>query len=225
MLLRLVTGNPTFHNFRTASILRNPSVLRQNFRSFVRDSSAKVRKGEKLFLNRPLTLALGLGTSVLLRSRLATVKCDASRITDLQASSNAELKFDWRRLWKYLKGHIWKLLGAIAAALAVAYFNINIPSLLGQLVNALSKYAGDAHGTANDFLQVSRSTHDELLVKTFLHILGRQGASLTTSALLPRPVDLHIHLYLPPQSHRRADGLRDPTRLVRENTHPGHRVL
>lgn len=162
MLLRLVTGNATFHNFRTASILRNPSVLRQNFRSFVRDSSAKVRKGEKLFLNRPLTLALGLGTSVLLRSRLATVKCDASRITDLQVSSNAELKFDWRRLWKYLKGHIWKLLGAIAAALAVAYFNINIPSLLGQLVNALSKYAGDAHGSANDFLQVSKSTQAEL---------------------------------------------------------------
>jgi ATP-binding cassette, subfamily B (MDR/TAP), member 8 len=33
-----------------------------------------------------------------------------------------------------------KFLASIAAALAVAYFNIKIPNLLGQLVNTLSKY-------------------------------------------------------------------------------------
>lgn len=155
MLLRLVTSNLTFHNFKTSSIFRNPSILRNNFRNYVRDSSTKVRKSEKLFLNRPLTLALGLGTSVLIKNHFATVKCDVNRVTEVQIASNPDLKFDWRRLWRYLKGHIWKLLGAIAAALAVAYLNINIPTLLGQLVNALSKYTGDAHGTAKDFLQVS----------------------------------------------------------------------
>lgn len=155
MLLRLVTSNSTFHNFKTASILRNPSVLRQNFRNYVRDSSAKVRKSEKLFINRPLTLALGLGTSVLLKNHFSTVKCDFNRITEVQIAPIPEHKLDWQRLWKYLRGHIWKLLGAIAAALAVAYLNINIPSLLGQLVNALSKYAGDNQGSAKDFFHVS----------------------------------------------------------------------
>lgn len=149
MLLRLVTNNFTFHNLKAASIFRNPSSVR----NFVRGNVTKVRKSEKLFLNRPLTLALGLGTSVLLKKRFATVNCDAYRTTDIHVST-ADVKFDWRRFWNYLKNHIWKLLGAIAAALAVAYFNINIPSLLGQLVNALSKYSGSNHGTAKDFLQV-----------------------------------------------------------------------
>lgn len=149
MLLRLVTNNFTFHKLKAASIFRNPSLIR----NFVRGNVTKVRKSEKLFLNRPLTLAFGLGTSVLLKNHFATVCCDANRTTDIRLAT-AEVKFDWRRFWSYLKGHIWKLLGAIAAALAVAYFNINIPSLLGQLVNALSKYSGSEHGTAKDFLQV-----------------------------------------------------------------------
>jgi hypothetical protein len=154
MLIRLLTGNVTFHNLKSASILRNPALLRQNFRNFVRENSTKARKSENLFINRPLTLALGLGTSVLLKNHFGTVKCEFNRTTDIVIASNHDTKFDWKRLWKYLRNHIWKLLGAIAAALAVAYFNINIPSLLGQLVNALSKYSGTDHGTAKDFLQV-----------------------------------------------------------------------
>lgn len=154
MLLRLVTNNFTFHSLKSASIFRNPSILRQNVHNFARENSTKVRKCENLFLSRPLTLALGIGSSLFLRNHLATVKCEINRTTEIQLATNPELKFDWRRFWFYLKVHIWKLLGAIAAALAVAYFNINIPSLLGQLVNALSKYSGTEHGTAKDFFQV-----------------------------------------------------------------------
>jgi len=120
----------------------------------LRENSTKVVRSEKLFLNRPLTLALSLGTSVLLKNHFSTVKCDANRTTDIHLVTNPDVKFDWKRLWFYLRRHIWKLIGAIAAALAVAYFNINIPSLLGQLVNALSKYAGSEHGTTKDFMRV-----------------------------------------------------------------------
>lgn len=154
MLLRLLTSNLTFHNFKSASIFRNPSVFRQNLRNYVREAPSKVRKGEKLFINRPLALTLGLATSAIVRNHFATVRCEISRVSDVHVASNQDLKLDWKRFWKYLRNHLWKLMGAIAAALAVAYLNINIPSLLGQLVNALSKYAGDDHGTAKDFLQV-----------------------------------------------------------------------
>lgn len=156
MLLRLVTNNYAFHYLKTASILRNPSIFRQNFRQIIRENStkAKARKSENVFLNRPVTLALGLGSSILLKKQLTTVRCEVNRTTDIKIATTPG-KFDWKRFWKYLKNHIWKLLGAIAAALAVAYLNINIPSLLGQLVNALSKYSGTEHGTAKDFLQVS----------------------------------------------------------------------
>lgn len=154
MLLRLITNNVTFHSFKYASILRNPSAIRQNFIKFVKENSSK-RKTENLFINRPLTLALGIGSSFLLKSHFATVSCQVNRTTELRTSSDPEVKFDWKRFFQYLKRHVWKLLGAIAAALAVAYLNINIPSLLGQLVNALSKYAGsDSSGTSKEFFHV-----------------------------------------------------------------------
>ena len=100
MLLRLITTNLTFHNLKNASIFRNQSLIR----NFVRENSSKARKSEKLFLNRPLTLALGIGTSVLLKNHFSTVKCDANRTTDIQIVTHLEAKFDWRRLWSYLKG-------------------------------------------------------------------------------------------------------------------------
>lgn len=152
MLIRLITHNLTFHNFKTASILRNPSIFRQNFRNFVRENSTKTRKSEKLLISRPLTLTLGIGASFL--HHLSVAKCEVNRTTELRIAGSENVKFDWRRFWKYLKNHIWKLLGAIAAALAVAYLNINIPSLLGQLVNALSKYSGSNVASSNDFLKV-----------------------------------------------------------------------
>lgn len=154
MLLRLVTHNLTFHNFKNASFLRNPSILRQNFRNFVRENSSKARKSEKLLINRPLTLTLGIGTSFLLKSHFSVANCEVNRTTELRIAANDNVKFDWRRFWKYLKKHLWKLLGAISAALAVAFLNINIPTLLGQLVNALSKYSGSSVASSSDFLQV-----------------------------------------------------------------------
>jgi ATP-binding cassette, subfamily B (MDR/TAP), member 8 len=53
-----------------------------------------------------------------------------------------DTKFDWKRFWSYLRPHILKLLASICAALAVAFFNIKIPNMLGELVNTLSKFIG-----------------------------------------------------------------------------------
>ena len=154
MLLRLITHSATFHNFKSSSILRSPSILRQNIRKFVSGHSATKKSG-KLLINRPLTLTLGITSSFLLKNHLSVVKCDVNRTTELRIAGNDNAKFDWKRFWVYLKRHLLKMLGAVAAALAVAYLNINIPSLLGELVNALSKYAGSQIMNSNDFLQVN----------------------------------------------------------------------
>lgn len=154
MLLRLITHSATFHNFKSSSILRSPSILRQNIRKFVSGNSATKKSG-KLLINRPLTLTLGITSSFLLKNHLSVVKCDVNRTTELRIAGNDNAKFDWKRFWVYLKRHLLKMLGAVAAALAVAYLNINIPSLLGELVNALSKYAGSQIMNSNDFLQVN----------------------------------------------------------------------
>lgn len=55
------------------------------------------------------------------------------------------IAFDWHRFWQYLRPHLLKFLGAIGAALAVAYFNIKIPELLGVFVNALASFARIGH--------------------------------------------------------------------------------
>lgn len=98
---------------------------------------------------------MGVGSAFLLKNSFSVVKCEAIRSADIHVVKTPDGKFDWKRFWSYLRRHIWKLLGAVAAALAVAYLNINIPSLLGQLVNSLSKYAGTESGTAKDFFQVN----------------------------------------------------------------------
>ncbi|XP_053685091.1 mitochondrial potassium channel ATP-binding subunit-like [Sabethes cyaneus] len=86
----------------------------------------------------------GIGVSVGLQCRRCFVHCEApsGRLLVQQAGSGGDVvRFDWLKFWFYLKPHLAKLLAAVAAALAVAYFNIQIPNLLGVVVNTLSKYA------------------------------------------------------------------------------------
>lgn len=52
-----------------------------------------------------------------------------------------EKKFNWNHFWIYLRPFIWEFLGAVAAALIVAFINIQIPNILGNLINILARYA------------------------------------------------------------------------------------
>ncbi len=101
------------------------------------------RKSLKLNVRKSLlsgigTAGAGIGLSYLyFRSRDIKVYCD-SRLTDKVEGETADKSsFDWKKFWSYLKQHIAKLIGAIGAALAVAYLNISIPNLLGDLVNKI----------------------------------------------------------------------------------------
>lgn len=94
----------------------------------------------------------------------------------------ADGHFDWQRFWTYLRPHLVKLIGAICAALAVAYLNIQIPQLLGAFINTLSQYArnigGEASADASTFLSTMREPAARLFgiyvlqsVFTFAYIL------------------------------------------------------
>ncbi|KAH8396319.1 hypothetical protein KR222_008114, partial [Zaprionus bogoriensis] len=91
------------------------------------------------------TLALGAAA----RSCWTLAHCEGNRLAGVlqqtlqteQEAAGLEQKFDWRRFWTYLEPHSWELLGAIFAALVVAFINIRIPNLLGDLVNTLARYA------------------------------------------------------------------------------------
>ncbi|XP_017065191.1 mitochondrial potassium channel ATP-binding subunit [Drosophila eugracilis] len=90
------------------------------------------------------SLSIGLGArSWWAGHRGPIVHCEGSRLAIRKEEEEPaeSIPFDWQRLWAYLEPHIWELIGAVCAALIVAYINIRIPNLLGELVNTLARYA------------------------------------------------------------------------------------
>ncbi|XP_072391053.1 mitochondrial potassium channel ATP-binding subunit isoform X2 [Diabrotica undecimpunctata] len=71
------------------------------------------------------------------------VLCEAkkTRMAGYENKLDKNVKFDWARLWMYLKPHIWYFLAAIVGALAVALLNIQIPQVIGGVVNVLAKFS------------------------------------------------------------------------------------
>ncbi|XP_017086984.2 mitochondrial potassium channel ATP-binding subunit [Drosophila bipectinata] len=102
------------------------------------------------------SLALGMGARSWWAGRGCVVHCEGNRLAlrevpEIDEDAKAE-KFDWRKLWSYLEPHLWELIGAVCAALIVAYINIRIPNLLGVLVNTLAHYA-NTYVTPNSFVK------------------------------------------------------------------------
>ncbi|XP_055379821.1 mitochondrial potassium channel ATP-binding subunit [Condylostylus longicornis] len=138
------------------------------------------RSNTKQILLSGFGISLGLGAKV---GNRFFVHCEADRLSGVIQTGideHKDVKFDWKKFWEYLKPYFWELLGAILSALAVAYFNIKIPNLLGDLINTLAKYANtfvkDPH--SNTFLSdVSRPAANLLGIYvlqssfTFLYIL------------------------------------------------------
>lgn len=102
-----------------------------------------------------ITIGTGVFTMGLLikRNALLTAKCDrVPEILEVKISNATRTAFDWQHFWHYLKPHLAKFIGAICAALAVAYFNIQIPNLLGVMINTLSQFTNSTSGTS-DFIK------------------------------------------------------------------------
>lgn len=80
-------------------------------------------------------------------------------------------KFKWNHFWLYLKPYIWEFLGAISAALLVAFINIQIPNLLGNLINILSRYTNVyvKNPLDNHFFRDIGKPASALLTLYFLH--------------------------------------------------------
>lgn len=84
-----------------------------------------------------------------------------------EIESVKELKFPWNEFLKLLLPDVWYLLGAVVSAFCVAYINIQIPLLLGGVVNVLAKYASE---TENNFSSEIRKPAFSLAV-----MYGLQG--------------------------------------------------
>ncbi|XP_055645358.1 mitochondrial potassium channel ATP-binding subunit isoform X1 [Toxorhynchites rutilus septentrionalis] len=131
---------------RTDLLSAAKNAFRQRSRRLVTESKQQiVRSGQTS--SKVIRLLLGgtaISVTVGYQCRKWFVHCEApsSRLVGQKVVGINGIRFDWRKLWTYLRPHLAKLVGAIIAALAVAYFNIQIPNMLGVVVNTLSKYAG-----------------------------------------------------------------------------------
>uniref|UniRef100_A0A8C5KCQ2 Mitochondrial potassium channel ATP-binding subunit n=1 Tax=Jaculus jaculus TaxID=51337 RepID=A0A8C5KCQ2_JACJA len=84
-----------------------------------------------------------------------------------EPSVTAELRFDWKLFWHFLRPHLLVLGAAIVLALGAALVNVQIPLLLGQLVEIVAKYTRDHVGS---FMSESRGLSTRLLI-----LYGIQG--------------------------------------------------
>uniref|UniRef100_A0A8D2C854 Mitochondrial potassium channel ATP-binding subunit n=1 Tax=Sus scrofa TaxID=9823 RepID=A0A8D2C854_PIG len=78
-----------------------------------------------------------------------------------------EPRFNWKLFWHFLRPHLLVLGAAVVLALGAALVNVQIPLLLGQLVEIVAKYTRDHVGS---FLTESRSLSSQLLA-----LYGLQG--------------------------------------------------
>ena len=156
--------------------------------------------GHWSFLKCAGLLAVG---GLIIRSKVSSANCGL-KLSHKSSSQHAKKKqengkkppapkFDFKEFWKFLWPDLWLLLLASLSAFAVAMVNIELPLMLGNLVNAVSSLTGGQHST--DFFQVLREPAMKLIsiygaqaVLTFAYIsflscLGERLAERMRNAL------------------------------------------
>nr|CAD7430880.1 unnamed protein product [Timema monikensis] len=104
--------------------------------------------------------AAGLGLS----SNFAT--CQPSRVVGLSPKEEQkDPSFDWSKFLELLRPHIWWLLAAVVGAFIVALLNVEIPRILGSVVNVVAQCIRDEG--ASHFLEKIRGPAVRLL---FLYV-------------------------------------------------------
>ncbi|XP_006873770.1 PREDICTED: ATP-binding cassette sub-family B member 8, mitochondrial [Chrysochloris asiatica] len=96
------------------------------------------------------------------------VHCEAEEASPTSSRPYVqEAGFNWKLFWQFLHPHLLVLGAAIVLALGAALVNVQIPLLLGQLVEIIAKYTREHIGS---FLTESRSLGTRLLL-----LYGIQG--------------------------------------------------
>lgn len=93
--------------------------------------------------------------------------CEAKGSPPAQPTRARELRFKWKLFWHFLHPHLLALGLAIVLALGAALVNVQIPLLLGQLVEIVAKYTREHVGS---FVSESRRLSIQLLL-----LYGVQG--------------------------------------------------
>lgn len=194
---------------RTVLVVANPKACKQVVsrclvvrRTLSTHSQSRVKIGIEFTWNRVI---LGTGTTVALvgtctaalfgfgsivvadsptaRQSASVEVSDRVHPTMLDPScddrSAQKIAFDWAKFWQLLRPDMFLLLGAVVSALVVALVNIQIPVLLGDLVNALSRLtvAGEVTTEASSVVKWPLDVLYEMRAPTLrlIYFYGIQG--------------------------------------------------
>lgn len=108
---------------------------------------------------------------------------------DSQDEKKSDPKFNWKLFFQLLFMDIFYLLGAILAAVGAAMVNIQIPMMLGQLTNIVSKYTSSMTDEVANFLSDIRAPAIKLIgvyalqalfTFTYISLLAVVGENVAT---------------------------------------------
>ncbi|XP_012882703.1 PREDICTED: ATP-binding cassette sub-family B member 8, mitochondrial isoform X1 [Dipodomys ordii] len=151
----------------SSSLLRAIAQLRSQLRAYLPRASPAPSRSPSAWcwvggaLLGPAVLCKGphLCLVALCKAEEAPPACSAPCVV--------ESRFNWKLFWHFLRPHLLLLGAAIVLALGAALVNVQIPLLLGQLVEIVAKYTREHMGS---FMSESRRVSTHLLL-----LYGIQG--------------------------------------------------
>ncbi|XP_078479896.1 mitochondrial potassium channel ATP-binding subunit [Lampetra planeri] len=113
----------------------------------IRQSTARTSKPTQASLKLLLAPAV-LTVSGRLLCHVAYCEADFNNNTPVETGGKKAVpEFKWHILWEFVKPQLFALLSAVVLAFAAALLNIQIPLMLGDLVNVVARYL--RHHTGN----------------------------------------------------------------------------
>lgn len=112
----------------------------------IRQSTGRISRspgGALKFILGPVALTL----SARLVGNVAYCEEDVNNNVTKITSKEAEPEFKWKILWEFVKPQILALIGAVVLAFGAAVLNIEIPLLLGDLVNVVARFLREQSDT------------------------------------------------------------------------------
>eukprot|EP00064_Thunnus_orientalis_P017555 superscaffoldBa00003767_g17639 len=112
----------------------------------VRQSTTRTSKPPGVALKFILGPAL-LTVSGRLFCHVAYCEADVNNNTPVEAEAKSPVpEFKWHILWEFVKPQLLALIGAVVLAFGAAILNIQIPLMLGDLVNVVARYLREHTG-------------------------------------------------------------------------------
>ena len=232
-----IQGNLKLHglvkSFQESLFLRRNVQETLRRRPFLKDfvRHFRVRKhGSKVTFGFSLGLVGGLRVTPVAKCA-SEEKDPKNRLVGLVKESSdrgSQAVFQWRQFFSYLWPHIWYLLVAVACALVVAALNIQIPQMLGNIVNVVSRRISteEQQENAMSFLEEIKAPAFKMIKLYVAQGLMTFGYIFSLSCVGKKKVSFfYQNLQIRFSQQRRTSGCGHETRPLFVHHSPRHCIL